>query len=133
MTTHSTGILARHEAELNQGRFFIQRCLSCKAAIYFPREVCPQCTSDELELFAPSGMGTIYSVTTVRRKPDAGGDYNVSLVDLDEGVRIMSRVENLLPNDVKIGQRVKGRVLVQDGKGLVVFDVEVAELGKVTK
>ena len=64
----------------------------------------------------------MYSVTTVRRKADAGGDYNVSLIDLDEGVRLMSRVEQLSPDQVKIGQRVKARVQVTDGKGLVVFD-----------
>jgi uncharacterized protein len=128
----STGILARHEAELNQGRFFIQRCLGCKAAIYFPREICPQCASDQLEFVAPSGNGTVYAVTTVRRKADAGGDYNVSLVDLDEGVRLMSRVDNLSPNDVKIGQRVKARVLVTDAngvsKGVVVFDAQTSEV-----
>jgi uncharacterized protein len=128
----SMGVLARHEAELNQGRFFIQRCLGCKASIYFPREVCPHCASDQLEFFAPSGNGTVYAVTTVRRKADAGGDYNVSLVDLDEGVRLMSRVDNLLPNDVKIGQRVKARVQVTDGKGVVVFDAEPELMAKVT-
>jgi uncharacterized protein len=128
----STGILARHEAELNQGRFFIQRCLGCQASIYFPREVCPQCASDQLEFVAPSGSGTVYAVTTVRRKPDAGGDYNVSLVDLDEGVRLMSRIDNLSPNDVKIGQRVKARVQVTDGKGVVIFDAEPELIAKVS-
>lgn len=128
----STGILVRHEAELNQGRFFIQRCLSCNASIYFPREICPQCASDQLEFVAPSGNGTVYAVTTVRRKADVGGDYNVSLVDLDEGVRLMSRIDNLAPNDVKIGQRVKARVLVTDAngvsKGVVVFDAQTREM-----
>jgi uncharacterized protein len=128
----STGVLARHEAELNRGRFFIQRCLGCKASIYFPREVCPQCASDQLEFVAPSGNGTVYAVTTVRRKVDAGGDYNVSLVDLDEGVRLMSRVDNLSPNDVKIGQRVKARIHIADGKGVVVFDAEPELTAQVT-
>ena len=58
----------------------------------------------------------------VRRKPADGGDYNVSLVDLDEGPRLMSRVDNLKPDEVKIGQRVSARVVVADGKGVVVFD-----------
>ena len=60
-------------------------------------------------------------MTTVRRKADAGGDYNVSLIDLDEGVRLMSRV-TCAPHDVRIGQRVRVRVQVTDGAGLVVFD-----------
>ena len=116
------GVQAQHSAALDQGRFLIQRCHSCHGAIYFPREVCPHCGSDHVGFEEPKGTGTVYSVTTVRRKADAGGDYNVSLIDLDEGVRLMSRVEQLSPDQVKIGQRVKARVQVTNGKGLVVFD-----------
>ena len=75
-----------------------------------------------MQLVTPSGQGTVYAVTTVRRKPAEGGDYNVSLIDLDEGPRLMSRVDNLAPDAVKIGQRVKARVVVTEGRGLVVFD-----------
>ena len=57
-----------------------------------------------------------------RRKPADGGDLNVSLIDLDEGVRLMSRVDNLPADQVRIGQRVKARVQVKDGRGLVLFD-----------
>ena len=116
------GVQAQHSAALDQGRFLIQRCHSCHGDIYFPREVCPHCGSDHVGFEEPKGTGTVYSVTTVRRKADAGGDYNVSLIDLDEGVRLMSRVEQLSPDQVKIGQRVKARVQVTNGKGLVVFD-----------
>ena len=116
------GVQSQHSAALDQGRFLIQRCHSCHGAIYFPREVCPHCGSDHVGFEEPKGTGTVYSVTTVRRKADAGGDYNVSLIDLDEGVRLMSRVEQLSPDQVKIGQRVKARVQITNGKGLVVFD-----------
>jgi uncharacterized protein len=118
----ASGIQARHLAELDAGRFLIQHCGSCGRHIYFPREVCPHCGSDALSLVPPKGTGTVYAVTTVRRKADAGGDYNVSLIDLDEGVRLMSRVDNLNPDTVKIGQRVTARVSVSDGKGIVLFD-----------
>ena len=53
----------------------------------------------------------------VGRKPDAGGNYHVCLVDLDEGVRVFSRVEGVAPEAVTIGLRVRARVLVTDGKG----------------
>ena len=116
------GVQAQHTAALDQGRFLIQRCHSCHGAIYFPREVCPHCGSDHVGFEEPKGTGTVYSVTTVRRKADAGGDYNVSLIDFDEGVRLMSRVEQLSPDQVKIGQRVKARVQDTNGNGVVVFD-----------
>ncbi len=128
MTSPSTpdaagGVQARHQAALNQGRFLIQRCSGCEQHVYFPRELCPHCGSDAVALVAPSGTGTVYSVTTVRRKSEAGGDLNVSLIDLDEGVRLMGRVEGVPASDVRIGQRVQARVLQREGAdALVVFD-----------
>lgn len=116
------GVQAIHQAALDEGRVLIQRCSACSKHVYFPREHCPHCGSTALDWVAPTGQGTVYAVTTVRRKPDAGGDYNVSLVDLDEGVRLMSRVDNIKPLDLKIGQRVQARVQLTDGRGRVLFD-----------
>ena len=117
------GILSQHQSLLNTGRFMIQRCTACSQHIYHPREVCPHCGSGELEFVVHSGLGTIYSTTTISRKADAGGDYNVCLVDLDEGVRLMSKVVGTPPDQVAIGQRVAMRVEVSDGAGLVVAEV----------
>jgi uncharacterized OB-fold protein len=122
MSDKNTGVLVQHQAALAEGRFLVQKCDDCGQHIYFPREVCPHCGSDAVQFVSPSGQGTVYAVTTVRRKPADGGDYNVSLIDLDEGPRLMSRVDNLKPDDVKIGQRVSARVVVADDKGVVVFD-----------
>jgi uncharacterized OB-fold protein len=114
------GVQAQWQAALDEGLFVIQRCEACAKHVHFPRELCPHCGSDRLAWVRPQGSGTVHAVTTVRRTPEAGGDYNVSLVDLDEGVRLMSRVEGLPPSDVKIGQRVRARV----AGGLVVFELE---------
>jgi uncharacterized OB-fold protein len=121
------GVLARHQAALNEGRFLIQRCSGCGRAVYFPRELCPHCGHGDLAFVSPVGTGTVYAVTTVRRKAEAGGDYNVSLIDLDEGVRLMSRVEGLPDTGLRIGQRVKARVTQHNGQGLVVFDPLAAQ------
>ena len=121
------GVLARHQAALNEGRFLIQRCGGCGQAVYFPRALCPHCGHGELAFEQPTGSGTVYAVTTVRRKSEAGGDYNVSLIELDEGVRLMSRVEGVPSSGVRIGQRVQARVVQQAGQGLVVFDLAATE------
>jgi len=118
----AVGAEARYQTALNEGRFLIQRCNDCTRHVFFPREVCPHCGSLSLAWLEPKGTGTVYSVTTVRRKPDAGGDCNVSLVDLDEGVRMMSRVEGIAPLEVRIGMRVKAKVIDKAGSGLVVFE-----------
>jgi uncharacterized OB-fold protein len=112
-----------YQRALDQGRFMIQRCGGCGQAVFQPRELCPHCGHGTLAFVAPAGTGTVYATTTVRRKPAEGGDYNVALIDLDEGCRLMSRVEGLGPTEVRIGQRVKARVQVsKEGKGLVLFD-----------
>jgi hypothetical protein len=57
------------------------------------------------------GLGTVYATTTVRRAGEH--PYDLSLVDLDDGVRLMSRIVGLAPEDVRIGMRVR---LAWDGE-----------------
>ena len=91
MSNNAQGVQAQYQQALDEGRFVIQRCGGCGLAVHFPREVCPHCGSDELSFQAALGTGTVYAVTTVRRKAEAGGDLNVSLIDLDEGPRLIDR------------------------------------------
>ncbi|WER50021.1 OB-fold domain-containing protein [Cupriavidus sp. WKF15] len=110
---------------LAAGQFRIQHCQDCKQHVFFPRNICPHCGGDALDWTEPKGTGTVYSTSVIRRKPEAGGDYNIVLVDLDEGVRLMSRVEGIAPASVCIGMRVKARVAPGKAEGepaLVVFD-----------
>lgn len=126
-TKEQGGAELRYQTALNEGRFLIQRCDGCKRHVFYPRVVCPHCGSDSLAWVEPKGTGVVYSTTTVRRKPDAGGDYDVSLIDLDEGVRMMSRVDGIPPTEVKIGMRVRAKVIDNKGAGLVVFTAEQAK------
>ena len=126
-TNEQGGAEARYQAALNEGRFLIQRCNGCSKHVFYPRVVCPHCGGDSLAWVEPKGTGTVYSTTTVRRKPEVGGDYDVSLIDLDEGVRMMSRVEGMAPTEVKIGMRVRAKVIDNKGAGLVVFTAEGAK------
>ncbi len=115
--------LAYHDY-LAKGEFRIQHCNGCGRHVFYPRALCPHCGSPNLDWVLASGAGSVYSTTVMRRKPDAGGDYNVCLVDLAEGPRLMSRVEGIAPKDVKIGMPVKARVAGGGEEGYhVVFDV----------
>jgi uncharacterized OB-fold protein len=58
----------------------------------------------------------------VRRKAEHGGDYNVALIDLEEGVRMMSRVEGFAPDRVAIGMTVQSRIVDGESGKLVVFN-----------
>ena len=113
---------AQFAQALAQGRFQIQHCTACGQHVFYPRALCTHCGSAQLEWVAPSGAGCVYSSTTVRRKPESGGDYNVALVDLAEGPRLMSRIDGIAPDQVRIGMRVQARVIDDPAKGkLLVF------------
>lgn len=109
---------------LSEGRLTLQRCQGCQRHVFYPRTVCPHCSHDALDWVASPGRGTVYSVTVVARKADQGGAYNVVLVDLDEGVRLMSRVEGMAPDDVRIGMRVHHAIAREGGDPVLVFRPE---------
>ncbi len=121
MSDAATGVDAQYRQALDQGRFLLQHCGACARAVFYPRMLCPHCGADRLSWTTPDGRGTVYATTVVRRKPEAGGDYNVALIDLAEGVRLMSRVEGIAPDAVRIGMAVRAQVAVTAGRGLVVF------------
>jgi uncharacterized OB-fold protein len=106
----NAGPEARYRARLAEGIFEIQRCSACARHIYFPRLLCRHCGSAALEWVAPSGQGTVHATTVVRRRAEEGGDYNVAIVELAEGPRLMTRVDALPPQDVRIGMPVAAQV-----------------------
>ncbi len=118
--------MAHYEAELKAGRFVIQHCRACERHVFYPRAICPHCAADALGWVVPSGLGRVYSTTVVRRPADKGGPYNVALIDLDEGVRLMSRVDGLAPEAVRIGQRVRLALATIKGQPAPVFHVDEA-------
>ncbi len=122
----AAGPEARYRGRLATGIFEIQRCERCARHYFFPRVLCPHCGSDRVSWSKPTGRGTVYSTTVVRRRPEDGGDYNVAIVELEEGPRMMSRVEGIAPAEVKIGAAVRARI---DGQGADAVLVFVPEAG----
>jgi uncharacterized OB-fold protein len=114
------GIDAQFQRHLDEGRFMIQRSRKSGRAFYYPRVAEPGTGDTDLEWFAPSGRGVVYSTTVVRARPPAES-YNVALVDLEEGPRVTSRVVGIAPVDVRIGMRVHAKIEQADGKALLVF------------
>ncbi|MHA6804651.1 Zn-ribbon domain-containing OB-fold protein [Salinifilum ghardaiensis] len=103
---------------LARGELRFQRCRGCSAAVFRPRVLCPRCGSGELDWHRSNGTGTVYSTTAVRSRR---GTHNVVLVDLDEGFRMMSRIEDVEPDRVAIGSRVVFAVADDGGAPVAVF------------
>lgn len=99
----------------------MQWCTACSRQIFFPRTICPHCGSTSLEWRQTSGRGVVYSTTTVRQRPERGGDYNIAIIELEEGARMLSRVEGVPSTRVHIGLAVKAAITQVNGSPLVVF------------
>lgn len=95
---------------LSEGQFKLQRSKRTGEYFYYPSAFGRHAASDELEWADVSGRGIVYSVTTVRRPPKHGGDYNTSIVQLDEGPRMLTRVLGIDPDNVTIGMKVIARI-----------------------
>ena len=101
-----------------ENRLLIMGCGQCKKPFFYPRRCCPACWSEDVKWLESSGSGTLWTLTEVATSlwGDAWNDtvpYTVGLVELDEGVRIVSRLVG--GSDWKIGDRV--RVVFQPGEG----------------
>ena len=83
-------------------------------AFFYPRVVAPVTGSEKIEWRVSKGLGTVYATTVVYTKDQP--PHNVALIDVDEGFRMMSRVEDVDPLGVKIGMRVKVKMRPGDEK-----------------
>lgn len=118
---------------LGLGEFRLQQCSSCREFIFYPRVLCPHCGGEQLQWQPVSGAGVVYSTTVVRRREEKGGPYNVAIIELEEGARMMSRVEGIAADQVAIGAAVSARI-VDDaktpGRKVIVFDPHQASGGR---
>lgn len=110
-----------YRGALARGELRLQRCGACGQAIFYPRLLCHYCGSRDLAWFTPSGRGTVYSTSTVRVRPGKGESYNISLIELEEGPRMMSWVVGVPVDDVVIGMAVTAFVGDIDGEPAVLF------------
>ena len=94
-----------------EGELRFQRCTSCGAWRHVPRELCAECGSWEWEWQRSSGKGEVFSYTIVERAlHPAFADsvpYAPTVVELEEGVRLLSEVKDVKPKDLAIGMRVQ--------------------------
>jgi uncharacterized OB-fold protein len=113
MANAATSPLGTYLEHLEKGELAYQFSPEANAAVFYPRVICPVSGSDRLEWRISKGLGTVYATTVVY--PQQASPYNVALIDIDEGFRMMSRVEDIAPPDVRIGMRVRFRVHQAEG------------------
>ena len=98
-------------ADLREHRLTCQRCSKCAKFRFPPQAFCPACLASEFEWVPVSGKGKVYSHVTYHRAWHPAYQekvpYNVSLIDLEEGIRMMSNVVDCKPDEVYVNMAVE--------------------------
>ena len=90
-------------------KLLIQRCAECRALRHPPRPMCPRCNSLVWDTVESSGRGEVFSFVMPQHPPYPWFEYPyiVVLVELAEGIRLVSNLREIAPADVTIGMRVE--------------------------
>lgn len=94
---------------LRENKLLIQRCDGCGQLRHPPRPMCPNCRSLQWETIESSGRGTVYSYVMPHEPkfPFFEYPYVVALVELEEGVRLVSNLTGIDPSEVSPGLPVE--------------------------
>jgi uncharacterized OB-fold protein len=94
----------------NEGVLRIQQCQSCQSLRYPPGNRCPRCWSEEAQWVTSPGDGIVHAFTVMRRAYHPGLireiPYVVAVVELAEGVRIITNIVGCQPEEVAVGMAV---------------------------
>jgi uncharacterized protein len=92
------------------GRLVLPQCRACGRVFFYPRPLCPHCSSDALAWSAASGRATIVSFSLVRRPnhPAFNDELPIVLAELllDDGPSMLARIVQVAPEAVSIGMHV---------------------------
>lgn len=92
-------------------KLLIQKCRSCKKHIFYPKLFCPFCLSTDLRWIESTGKGRIYTFTVIYSyQPTEFSEdvpYVVAVIDLDEGVKMMSNIIGCTPEEVRCDMGVE--------------------------
>ena len=91
-----SGVGAPFWQAARQHRLVAPKCKQCGKVLFYPRAICPFDWSSALEWVELSGHGLIYTYTVVRQPAHPAFaervPYVLALIELAEGIRIMSNV-----------------------------------------
>lgn len=92
-----------------EGKLLAQRCSGCRALRHPPGPACPVCHSLDYDIVELSGRGVLYSYVVQHHPaaPGFDGPALVAAVELEEGVRLVSNLVGVDPDDVKIGESLE--------------------------
>jgi len=95
-------------AAARESRLVARRCANCGALQHPPTPMCPHCQSLDFTVADLSGRGVIYSWIVSRHPSVPESDSRiVALIDLEEGIRMVSNIAAEPGTQVRTGMPVK--------------------------
>ena len=96
---------------VKQHKLVFQKCKDCGLLVHRPRPMCPKCNSMEREWVPSTGKGIVYSwvnfVYANAAYPGIKVPYTVVVVEMAEGVRMISNLYDVKPEEVYVGMPVE--------------------------
>jgi uncharacterized protein len=104
-----------------------ETCDSCGVKLFPPRDVCLECEAPAQELYTFTGLGEVFSYTTIYDAPagfEHNAPYQVALIKLEEGPLVTAQLTDMDFSETYIGMPVEmvTRKLRTDGQeGMIVY------------
>jgi uncharacterized OB-fold protein len=95
----------RFFAELRARRLATTRCRACRRLWYPPRAWCPGCLAEDLDWERLSGRGRLVAFTTQETALRFRAPEVIGLVELEEGVRLLTAVAGRY-EELAVGEEV---------------------------
>ena len=106
-------------------RYEAAKCKSCGKIFFPPRLVCNECKSREFETIQLNREGKVLTYTVIRVAPSQFVDqapYPIAVVELQDGIRLLTQITDCNVDDIKIGMQVKleFRKVSEDGEAGII-------------
>lgn len=94
-----------------EGKLLVQRCCDCGERIFYPRNICTNCMSSNLDWMQVEGQGKVHTFTIVHYAPFPSFQndvpYVLAVIELNEGPRMLTNIVGCSPDKVEIGMEVE--------------------------
>ncbi|MFC6764428.1 Zn-ribbon domain-containing OB-fold protein [Natrinema soli] len=94
----------------SNGELVVPECNDCGFVHFYPRQICPECLSNDVSFVEAEGTGTIYSFSISQQAagwPEDALPLIYATVELEEGPRMVTNIVDVDPDDVEIGDPVE--------------------------
>lgn len=118
-------ILTAYFSGLSNRKLLVPYCKSCGKPHFYPRHACPACWGEEYEWKEASGKAKVVTHTRVLANPPSAFEhllpFEIAIVELDEGVSMLTNIINDDNSKVAVGDRVELQFVERDGQLLPTF------------